>query len=104
MVAAKFGVFGNNIETTGIQEKRALCHLPEDPPGGPASQVDQPRRWTSLALPGALFPAPKSWEPERSVEGPWESLMRSTARAANDHTRGYREGAVTGAPPAEAQS
>lgn len=43
MVAAKFGVFGNNIETTGIQEKRALCHLPEDPPGGPASQVDQPR-------------------------------------------------------------
>lgn len=42
MVAAKFGVFGNNIETTGIQEKRALCHLPEDPPGGPASHCREP--------------------------------------------------------------
>lgn len=30
MAAAKFGVFGNNIETTGTEEKRARCHLPAD--------------------------------------------------------------------------
>lgn len=34
MTAAKFGVFGNNIETTGTEEKRARCHLPADPPVG----------------------------------------------------------------------
>lgn len=47
MVAARLGMFGNNIETTGIQEKQARCHLPEDPPAG-REQEDQP-----VALPGA---------------------------------------------------
>lgn len=61
--------------------------------GGPASHCpEQP------------VPDPKSWGPELFVEGPWESLMRSMARIANDHTRGDRGGAVTEALLEEAQS
>ena len=63
MVAAKFGLFGNNIETTGIQgsELGAIClrtHM-LDEAGGAA--------WPRPEL---LFPDPKSWAPELSVEGP----------------------------------
>ena len=51
-----------------------------------------------------LFPDPRSWVPELSVEGPWESLMSSMARAVNDHTRGYRGRCRDRGPSEEAPS
>lgn len=79
MAAAKFGVFGNNIETTCVREKGVWGHLSEAPRAGRGAGV--PRLHVALTncfprlLGGSLGPVV-------SAEGPWESLVTAMARVA----------------------
>ena len=78
MAADKFRVFGNNMETAGVQDQRAWCRLPEGPlpPRGPEPLLPAP----GLVAGGGRVVVP---EDQRSLQkSPWESSVRAVARGA----------------------
>lgn len=91
--AAKFGVFGNNIETTGMHEKQAWCHLSKTHWLGLRQEDHRPVTLCDC------FPtrSPR----DRAL---WRSLMRVMTGhpepfIAPDHASGRSIGAETGSPP-----
>lgn len=105
MAAAKFGVFGNNIETTWVHEKGVWGHLSEAPWAGRGAGVPPLHAALTNCFPRLLG---GSGGPVIFAEGPRESLVTTMARVAMTYMAykllGSKGGAVTGAPLEEAPS